>query len=76
MSYRFGVVVVASSVTDHTVADEAVPWKEEGVADRGQQHLFGFRKEPLDGNVAENRTHGFLQRLYHLWSKNINTDSL
>ncbi len=69
-TYRFGVGVVASGVTHHSVANQTVPCKQEGVAHRGQQHLFGLRKEPIDGNVAEYWRHGFLQRLYHLWGEN------
>lgn len=70
MSYRFGVVVIAGGITNHAVANQTVPWKQKGVAHRGEQHFFGFRKEPFDGNVAEYRSHGFLQGLYHLWSEN------
>ncbi len=69
-TYRFGVGMVAGGVANHAVADQTVPWKQEGVAHRRQQHLFGLRKEPFDENVTEYRRHGFLQGLYHLRSKN------
>lgn len=52
-TYRFGVGVVAGGVTNHAVAYQTVPWKQEGVAHGGQQHFFGLRKEPLDGDVTE-----------------------
>lgn len=58
--------MVARGVADHAVADQTVPWKQEGVADGGQQHLLGLGEEPLDGDVAEHRSHGFLQGLDHL----------
>lgn len=73
-SYRSGVLVIAGGVADHAVANQAVPRKQKGVAHGGKQHLFGFRKEPFNGNVAEYGSHGFLQRLYHLWSQNKATE--
>lgn len=51
-TYRFGVGVVASGVTNHTVTNQTVAWKQKGVAHRGEQHLLGLRKEPLDGDVT------------------------
>lgn len=65
-TYRFGVGMIAGGVTDHSVANQTVPWKQESVAHRRQQHFFGLRKKPFDGYVTEHRRHGFLQRLYHL----------
>lgn len=68
-TYRSGVGVVAGGVANHAVANQTVPWKQEGVAHRRQQDFFGLRKQPFDGDVTEYRRHGFLQRLYHLCGK-------
>lgn len=62
--------MVAGGVTNHTVANQTVPWKQKGAAHWGQQHFFGLGKEPFDGNVTEHWRHGFLQGLYHLSGKN------
>lgn len=68
VTYRLGVGMVTCGVTNHTVTNQAVPWKQEGVANRGKQYLLGLRKEPLNGDVTEHWRHGFLQGLYHLQS--------
>lgn len=67
--------MVAGCVTNHRVANQIVPWEEEGVSHRWQEHLLGLREEPFNGNVAEHRRRGFLQRLYHLRSWNDNESS-
>lgn len=58
--------MVSGGVTNHSIANQTVPWKQEGVAHRGQKHFLGLRKEPFNGNITEYWRHGFLQRLYHL----------
>lgn len=63
VTHRFGVGVVAVGVTHHAVANQAVSWKQEGVAHRRQQHFLGLGEEPFDGNVAEHCRHGLLQGL-------------
>lgn len=68
-TYRFGVGVVAGGVANHAVANQTIPWKQEGVAHRRQQDFFSLRKQPFDRNVTEYRRHGFLQGLYHLCGK-------
>ena len=69
VTYRFWVVMVTCGVANHTVANQTVSWKKEGVVHLREQHFFGFRKEPFNGNVTEDWRHGFLQRLYHLWNE-------
>ena len=58
--------MVASGVTDHAIANQMIPRKQEAAADWGEQHLFGLWEKPLDGDVTEHRRHGPLQGLDHL----------
>lgn len=65
-THRLGVGMVAGRVTDSAVANETVSWEQIGVTHRGEKHLLGLGKQPLNGDVTEHWGHGLLQDLDHL----------